>query len=81
MPFEAFVAVPKSEAKGKRVFPFTWVDRKKDGISKSRFTVADTRWKSPTADPSDLFSPTPTQIATHIFEAAALKRDLSMVNV
>lgn len=41
MEFGAFEAVRMEEARGKQCFPFKWVDKRKDGVAKSRFTIAD----------------------------------------
>jgi hypothetical protein len=75
--FGAFTAVSvKDVPAGSKVFPFKWVDKMKDGSAKSRITVADLKSKSPETELVDIFAPTPSSLASNIFEAATLRRGL-----
>ena len=78
--FGGLVARRKADARGYSVMPHTWVDKMKDGVAKSRFTIADLKARSPDANPAELFSPTPTQLSTAIFETTLIKRGLMSIS-
>lgn len=47
MDFGAFTAVKKEEARGNLCFLYNCVDKRKEGVAKSRFRVADVKSKTP----------------------------------
>lgn len=59
MDFGVSKAVKKEEARGKHISPFTWVDKRKEGVVVSRFTDADVKGKNPFLEQQEA-SPTPT---------------------
>ena len=77
----AFVPVHKSEVpKTSKVFHYTWVDKQRDGVHKSRFTCADIKRKYTSAEEAEMrvFVPTPTPESHALLEVSALKHGHAM---
>ena len=70
----------KSDCKGHKVFPHTWVDKKSKGEASSRFTVADSRKRMSQKELLDEMSmtsaPTPHKESHTAIEIYALEKDL-----
>lgn len=54
--FGALKAVEREEARGNNCVPCKWVDQRKEGVVKSRSTVADVKSKNPDKEQQDTFS-------------------------
>lgn len=77
----AFEPVHKSQVpKGSQVFHYTWVDKARAGVHKSRFTCADVKKKYTPEMEQDMrtFVPTPCPESHALLEITALKKDHAM---
>ena len=66
-------------SRSSKLFPHCWVDKKKNGLVKSRFTVADVKKKyskQALEDERSCSTPTPSEEAHACFEIYALKHGL-----
>lgn len=82
MDFGALKAAKKQEACGKMHFPIKWIDKRKEGVVKSRFTVADVRSKNLSVEQQqETFPPTPSALAGAIFEVSTLEQGFASATV
>lgn len=71
----------KEEACWKTCVPFKRVDKRKEGVVKSRLTIADVKSKNPNVEEQEVFSPTPAALAGAIFEVLILKKEFTSVTM